>query len=88
MSNASRSIKAIGGGLVLVIACSVLAQDWPQWRGANRDGKVTGFIDEAKGIMKIAYPIDLAARMPMRSSSAWTQPVGRPSGKTDTLRTT
>ena len=47
MSNASRSIKAIGGGLVLVIACSVLAQDWPQWRGANRDGKVTGFIAPA-----------------------------------------
>src|SRR5689334_11035819 len=20
-----------------------LAQDWPQWRGPNRDGKVTGF---------------------------------------------
>jgi outer membrane protein assembly factor BamB len=22
---------------------SVIAQDWPQWRGANRDGKATGF---------------------------------------------
>jgi outer membrane protein assembly factor BamB len=29
--------------VVLVCAGSVLAQDWPQWRGANRDGKLTGF---------------------------------------------
>jgi outer membrane protein assembly factor BamB len=25
------------------MASTALAQDWPQWRGANRDGKVTGF---------------------------------------------
>jgi hypothetical protein len=30
-------------GVILVGATSVFAQDWPQWRGANRDGKVTGF---------------------------------------------
>ena len=30
----------------------------------------------------------LAARMPMRSSSAWTPPAGRSSGKTDILQTT
>jgi outer membrane protein assembly factor BamB len=27
----------------LVGASCVFAQDWPQWRGPNRDGKVTGF---------------------------------------------
>ncbi len=31
------------GCVVLVCAGSVLAQDWPQWRGANRDGMVSGF---------------------------------------------
>ena len=31
------------GCVVLVCAGSVLAQDWPQWRGVNRDGMVTGF---------------------------------------------
>jgi outer membrane protein assembly factor BamB len=29
--------------VVLIGASCVFAQDWPQWRGANRDGKVTGF---------------------------------------------
>jgi len=31
---------------VLMLSMTVLkgqAQDWPQWRGINRDGKVTGF---------------------------------------------
>jgi outer membrane protein assembly factor BamB len=28
---------------LLLSACSIRAQDWPQWRGLNRDAKVTGF---------------------------------------------
>lgn len=31
--------------LVIVSANFILAQDWPQWRGTNRDGKVLGFIE-------------------------------------------
>lgn len=30
-------------GVVLIGATCAFAQDWPQWRGANRDGNVTGF---------------------------------------------
>lgn len=29
--------------LSLLVASAAFAQDWPQWRGPNRDGKVTGF---------------------------------------------
>ncbi len=31
------------GALILIVATCSFAQDWPQWRGDNRDGKVTGF---------------------------------------------
>ena len=29
--------------VVLISANGLLAQEWPQWRGVNRDGKITGF---------------------------------------------
>ncbi len=43
MSSASRSIGVMVGCAVLITASCAFAQDWPQWRGPNRDGKVTGF---------------------------------------------
>ena len=43
MNKANRSSGGWVACLVLMGAISVPAQDWPQWRGANRDGKVTGF---------------------------------------------
>jgi outer membrane protein assembly factor BamB len=43
MKNANRWIVAMAVGGILAGTTGVLAQDWPQWRGANRDGKVAGF---------------------------------------------
>jgi outer membrane protein assembly factor BamB len=43
MKSANLSIRAMVGVLVLVSATCAFAQDWPQWRGADRDGKVKGF---------------------------------------------
>ena len=43
MRTAKRWMGLMGGAVILVGATSVFAQDWPQWRGADRDGKVTGF---------------------------------------------
>ncbi|OHB66861.1 MAG: hypothetical protein A2V70_05150, partial [Planctomycetes bacterium RBG_13_63_9] len=43
MRNAYRSIGVILGCVVLIGASRLSAQDWPQWRGPNRDGKATGF---------------------------------------------
>src|SRR4051794_41138450 len=39
-SNATASLF-----LILTLACGItaFAQDWPQWRGPNRDAKATGF---------------------------------------------
>ena len=41
MKKANRILSAVSG-LALTVTAS-LAQDWPQWRGANRDGKSAGF---------------------------------------------
>ena len=43
MTGAYRPIGVIVACVILINAGGVSAQDWPQWRGPNRDGKVTGF---------------------------------------------
>ncbi len=43
MSSANRSIGLMVGGVVLIGATFAVAQDWPQWRGQNRDGKAAEF---------------------------------------------
>ena len=43
MKNRTLLQAAIVGGLLVSTAAIVSAQDWPQWRGANNDGKAAGF---------------------------------------------
>ena len=43
MLNQSKTIVLLGISFIMLITSLVKAQDWPQWRGANRDAKVTGF---------------------------------------------
>jgi len=43
MQAPSRWIRTVATGLSVLTAALALAQDWPQWRGGNRDGKVAGF---------------------------------------------
>jgi outer membrane protein assembly factor BamB len=42
MKNTGRLITAVAG--IMILVGSVSAQDWPQWRGPNRDGKLNGFV--------------------------------------------
>jgi outer membrane protein assembly factor BamB len=56
------SISTLFGALLLINASDLYSQDWPQWRGVNRDGKVTGFIAPS------AWPGEL--------SRQWTVTVG------------
>lgn len=43
MTSVNRTIGGVLGGVVLFCAVCACGQDWPQWRGPHRDGKVTGF---------------------------------------------
>ena len=43
MGNAKQFIGVIVGCVVLIGLTCANAQDWPQWRGVNRDGKAIGF---------------------------------------------
>ena len=43
MKPVDRVVIAMVAGLLLLSAAAAVAQDWPQWRGINRDGKVAGF---------------------------------------------
>ena len=43
MKNTNRARAVMMSCVILLITSCVLAQDWPQWRGPNRDGKVSGF---------------------------------------------
>ena len=40
----SKWIAAILGIIFLAFGATTRAQDWPQWRGANRDGKLFDFV--------------------------------------------
>ena len=62
MRNAKRWIGVIVGGVVLIAASRVFAEDWPQWRGPNRDGKVAGFT--------------APQTWPKTLTQKWKQPVG------------
>ena len=64
MNNNANLMKAIVSSCAfLVIADCAVAQDWPQWRGANRDGKAAGFTAPK------TWPKELAKK--------WNIPVGK-----------
>src|SRR5438445_13448714 len=44
MKKLIRTIGVLVGCALLLSAHGVWTQDWPQWRGPNRDNKVTGFL--------------------------------------------
>src|SRR5213594_1793836 len=43
MKNANRTMTLVLSCLVSTMASGAFAQDWPQWRGPDRDGKASRF---------------------------------------------
>ena len=43
MKDTNRTMVVLTACVVVMIASCALAQDWPQWRGTNRDAKAAGF---------------------------------------------
>ena len=43
MKSANRNLSVISIGALAASVTAALAQDWPQWRGPNRDAKAAGF---------------------------------------------
>ena len=56
MKNANRWMGVVLSVVILTGATCALAQDWTQWRGANREAKVAGFTAPA------AWPKELAQK--------------------------
>ena len=52
MKRADLSKIVMLGCLILIVTSCVFAQDWPQWRGPNRDGKVKGFEAPERWVLK------------------------------------
>jgi outer membrane protein assembly factor BamB len=61
MKSTYRMIGVVAAGLLAVV--SARAQDWPQWRGPQRDNKVAGFVAPK------SWPKELTKK--------WTVPVGQ-----------
>ena len=52
----------LAASVLFLTAGSAYSQDWPQWRGTNRDGKVNGFT--------------VPKEWPKELKQAWKVPVG------------
>src|SRR6202795_157367 len=63
MKNTNLKNTVVFSCAFMIVASCAMAQDWPQWRGANRDGKAAGFT-AAK-----SWPKELAKK--------WSIPVGK-----------
>jgi len=63
MKNANLMKAIVSSCALMILASCAIAQDWPQWRGANRDGKAAGFTAPK------SWPKELAKK--------WNIPVGR-----------
>src|SRR5262249_36396093 len=66
----SRMIRAISLVLLGLLAFTVRAEDWPQWRGPNRDG-----VWAETDILRSFPPDGLQVRWRAKVGPGWSSPV-------------
>jgi outer membrane protein assembly factor BamB len=69
MNNIKQRMTLLAASAALISGHSLLAQDWPQWRGPNRDGKVAGFSAPA------TWPTNLTQRWQVKVGKGDSSPV-------------
>jgi outer membrane protein assembly factor BamB len=69
MKHIKQWTATVAASVVLISGDCLLAQDWPQWRGVNRDGKVAGFSAPA------AWPTNLTRRWQVTVGKGDASPV-------------
>jgi outer membrane protein assembly factor BamB len=67
---ASKMTPAVSLGLLGLLAVPVRADDWPQWRGPNRDG-----VWAETGVLRSFLPAGLKVRWRARVGPGWSSPV-------------
>ena len=65
----SRRIACVAG--ILLVTVAAWAQDWPQWRGPNRDG-ISGALSDDKRLSPVAVPL----KWPEKLKLKWKVNVG------------
>jgi outer membrane protein assembly factor BamB len=69
MGFSSRFLAITAAAFALATSVTISAQDWPQWRGPNRDGVVTAFKAPA------AWPASLTRRWQIEVGSGYATPL-------------
>jgi len=64
-----KTIILMAAAVALITGHRLLAQDWPQWRGVNRDGKVSGFTAPQ------AWPTNLTQKWQVKVGKGDASPV-------------
>lgn len=63
------SLAPLAAAVALITVTSLSAQDWPQWRGPNRDGKLSGFTAPR------AWPTNLTQKWQVKVGKGDSSPV-------------
>jgi len=57
MNRAHQAVVVLSVGLLLVAVSEIFAQDWPQWRGMNRGGRVRRRKSREHAVLRVSRKV-------------------------------